>query len=659
MGVVARSLVSTVDGQDVAAGSSDLRLHDQALGNAPGGEGAHGVVGRVELAHTDTTGNGHLAGVVHITVFRSNGGGSGLNGSTVSHGQRRTGLRVGIVRQVHVNDAVLVVINEGGDGAGFNSELSLLEEGDFTTGAQSDLADQRVANSGPFFSGADAVDEDILMLTGDGGEGQVGVLAGVALQHFVVNDHQIANGEVQADLTVVINGGNAQGIGEGAGGTTGVHADVISVQIAGVGHFCPVAGVTGGHGHHNAGVSQSFHNGLELFGGASGAAGVDGAQRQVDGVSAQNDGVFDSAQVVSITGATLLAEDLHSDQLSVGSDTLNENVIQSGNETVFRGNESVGGSNTGNVRAVLTLIVVHVGNVEACVKVVVAEGDLAVNVSLAAGDGCVQLAGELVDLSGGQQVQGSLVFIGSHTGQTCAVSQRILKGGSIKGDMVDVHTGIDDSDTGAGAGVAGSPGRGGTGLRTGGSHVGIGNTSRNHVGLIDGLDQNLFNALDGLDLVDLAVSNVSRDDIGSQSQIPDNIQIGIDSVLDLGCDLVLLFSQVAAVHLSKEVGTNSFHSVTGFQSTGLFQDDGNTDDLRVGIRRLVLRHIRGFTAGELCGNAAVANLLEADVCLSSQARDGQGQNQRDDEQHRKHFVENSRFFHVNTLLFGFSGFFAP
>ena len=225
--------------------------------------------------------------------------------------------------------------------------------------------------------------------------------------------------------------------------------------------------------------------------------------------------------------------------------------------------------------------------------------------------------------------------------------------------MVDVHTGIDDSDTGAGAGVAGSPYRGGTDLRTGGGHVGIGNISRNHVGLIDGLDQNLFNALDGLDLVDLAVSNVSRDDIGSQSQIPDNIQIGIDSILDLGCDLVLLFSQVAAVHLSKEVGTNSFHRVTGFQSTGLFQDDGNTDDLRVGIRHLVLRHIHGFTAGELCGNAAVANLLEADVCLSSQAGDGQGQNQRDDEQHRKHFVENSRFFHVNTLLFGFSGFFAP
>ena len=73
-------------------------------------------------------------------------------------------------------------------------------------------------------------------------------------------------------------------------------------------------------------------------------------------------------------------------------------------------------------------------------------------------------------------------------------------------------------------------------------------------------------------------------------------------------------------------------------------------DIRIGVGRLLIRHL-GHIAGELGGNAAVADFLEADAGLSSQAGNGQGHDQANGEHHRKHFVENRRFFHMYTLLF--------
>ena len=411
-----------------------------------------------------------------------------------------------------------------------------------------------------------------------------------------------------------------------------------------------MAGVTGGHSHDNTAVSQAFHDGLVLLGGVSGAAGAAGAQGQVHGVSAQNDGVFDSGHVVGVISAALLAEDLHGQQLCVGSNALNEYAGQSGSEAGLAGNEGVGSSDTGNVGTVFALLVIQVGNIVVLVNIVVTEGNLAVDVSLLAGEGGIQFAGDLFDLSGGQQIQGSLVLIGSHTGQTGAVSQRVLKGGSVEGDMVGIRTGIDDGDTGTGAGVAVAPGCGGTGLLAGGGHVGIGSAGGNHVGRIHGLDQDLSNTVDSLDGLDLAVSDVSGNDVGGQGQVPDNVQFLCGSLFDLSGNLFLSSLQVVTVQLSEEVGTGSFCLETSFQSAGLVQNDGHTDDIRIGVGRLLIRHL-GHIAGELGGNAAVADFLEADAGLSSQAGNGQGHDQANGEHHRKHFVENRRFFHMYTLLF--------
>ena len=597
MSSVAISLVGTVDGQDVAARCSDLRLHDQGAGNAPGREAGHGVVvigvhaGSCSLRDSQSAGPTHHFAVLTEDLVD-------LEDLTGGQGNGNSGSIVFVTGQVHAKVLINIVDDDDSNCIGCDSSVGLLEEGGLATVAHSDLAFQcAFAQGSELLGSTDVVQEDVLIVACQSGERLVAVGAATLIVVIVIVEHAYVthhdDGRHTGNEACVVNGGNAHGVGEGSGRAVGLHADIISVQVAGVGLFCPVAGVTGGHSNHNTGLGQAFHNGLIFSLGASGTAGVAGAQRQVDGVSAQNDGVFDSGHVVGIISAALLAEDLHGDQLCVGSNTLHENTVQSGSETAFSGNEGVSGSDAGNVGAVLALLVVQVGDIVVLVNIVVAEGHLAVDVGFFAGEADVQLAGDLFDLSGSQQIQRSSVFVGSHTGQTGTVSQRILISSSIEGDVIDVRTGIDDGDTGAGTGVTCSPGGNGAGLGAGGCHVGIGSALGSHIGLVAGLDQNLLNAVNGFDGFDLTVSNIGGNDVGSQRQIPDNIQILAGGLFDLGSDLILILLQVVAVCLDKEVGSSNLHIVACFQHTFLLKENGNTNHLIGGIGILFFCQVSG------------------------------------------------------------------
>ncbi len=236
---------TAIDGVDTAARGSDLRLQFQAAGNTPAGERTHRVVIAVELGSSRAAANGHLSSVVqHVASIVSHSSGCSLDGSTLSLGDGNDRLCVRVIRQVHVDDAGSIVVNNGCNGTCFNRCNSLLKEGSRTTGTQGNLTRQSLTNSGPLLGRTKTVDQDKVMLTSEGCQRLI------AVNSFVVNHHHIAYLEVQAGGTVVIHRSNRQGVGEGSRRAIGLHADIISVQIAHV--VCilhPGTGVTSGHAH--------------------------------------------------------------------------------------------------------------------------------------------------------------------------------------------------------------------------------------------------------------------------------------------------------------------------------------------------------------------------------------------------------------------------
>ena len=249
------------------------------------------------------------------------------------------------------------------------------------------------------------------MLACDGGEGLVGELTAPVI--LVVDDHLVAHLDVEADHAVVLHGGNGQGVGEGAGLAHGVQGHVGIVQVAHaaqihvvLSHFGPGAGVAGGDGDHGVGLAQLVHDGLEHGVIVGTTAGGHGAQGQVHHVGTQDDGVLDGGEVVGVIGAAALAEDLHGQQLGLGSHTLDIDGIQCLDKAVAVGDVGVGGSDTGNMGAVLALLVVVVGDVVVGILIIVAEGQLGADVSQRRIDGDVQITGDSGDLGGIQQIQG-------------------------------------------------------------------------------------------------------------------------------------------------------------------------------------------------------------------------------------------------------------
>ena len=265
------------------------------------------------------------------------------------------------------------------------------------------------------------------------------------------------------------------------------------------------------------------------------------------------------------------------------------------------------------------------GHVQVLVDVVVAEGQLGVDVSLA-GDGSVQLVSDSGDLVGIQQIQRGNVLLVGNASLLSQLSQGVLESLGVQGLMVGVGAGVDDGDPGAGTGVAGSPGSGGADLSGRGSHVGIVDlVSLDDVGLVAGLDQDLADALDSLDGSDLAVLDVGGDHVGSQGQVPDHIQLAADGLLDGSGGLGLLILQVGTVGHSLGIGGDGVGGETSHDGGLVLQENGHTDHVGVDVVAHGVQVIVGL-GQQVGGDGTVVDLGEADLaCRSGGDRGSQAQ----------------------------------
>ena len=561
-------------GVDVAAGSGDLRLHGQGTGHAPGREAAHGVVVAVVSLGGSAAADGDLTGVVEdLAGAVLDGRGVLLQEIGIVQGDGHGGLGLGVVRQVHIDFALGVVGDNGGNGSCGHGVLGLHIEGDGATVADGNLSGQNVLHGLEVFRRTGRVHVNELMLPCDGGDGGILVVvgAGVGIEDLVVVGFHVGIGD-----TVVVHGGHGQGIGVGSGGAAGGPAVAVGISHAVGRVLVPAAGVTGGDGDHHAALGDPLQDGCIGVGGNVVEAGVAGAQGQVGGIGTQHHGVLDGHHVVGVISAAGLAEDLHDQDLCVGSHALGADGVQGiGVAALAIGNKAVARGDAGDVGAVVTLGILVMGDVQAVVHVVEAEGDLGVHIQ----GGSSQTVVTLVSIQGGQLIGDVL---GGHQ-LGAGVLHGVLESAGIQGRMVGVGTGIDDGHLAACTGVTGGPGGGGADHGIGGGHVGIGSIGGSSAGLITGLDEHFLDAGQGLDLLNVAVGHIGRDDVGGQGQIPDHIQFfPVQSLLGNGLfhALLLGFQGGTVAHGTGIGGSHLCCAETLFQSGGGVQNDGHTDHIR-------------------------------------------------------------------------------
>ena len=638
-----------LQGVDIAARSGDLGLQLQGAGNAPGGEVAHGVIVGGLNVHAGLGAHGELAHIVgHAVGFLLFG--IGLDDQAVRHQQGDVRSSAGVAVGGHIDGARRVVDHDGADGAGGNGVVALGGEVDFTAVAHGNGALELIARSGEVLGIADGIHIDEALLTGQSGHGLDGSLGGVVVEHLGAGELNIVAGGAH-----VIHGGDAQRVGVRAGAAVGGPADALGVGIGIGGVLEPVAGVTGGHGNDHTAVDNSLQDGLVLGVRLAGIAGVAAAQRQVGRIAAQDHGVLDGCHVIGIVSAAALTEDLHGVHLGIRGNTLGQSGIQSGSEgTVGLLNVAVAGGNTGDVGAVVTLLVVVVGDIQIGVNVVEAEGDLGADIQVGGLQVAVLLEGvELLQL---------VSVIRSGDGGDAQALDSVAVGSAVEGGVIGVSAGINDGHLGACAGVTVSPGNAGADHGRGGSHVGVGGLRLlDHARLILRLDQDGINTLDLLDLLDLAILNVGGDDVGGQGQIPNHIQrLAVQGLLGdgLGHLILLGFQLVAILHRLFAARGDVGRGKALVQGGGVAQHDGDADHVRVGILLLgFFLNSRVFLDGQL----DVVHLFPGDTVVLALGRNGaaahgpggghETQRQYEGKHHGHRPFEGMRVFHMRTLSF--------
>ena len=311
-GMSAFAVMRAVDGVDAAARSGDLRLELQRARNTPGAEGAHGVmIGAIDH-RADALVDGHGAGRIRL-ILRLCGGIPDRQAVSHRDGDARSGL--GIVGQVHVDNAGCVVVNDGCDRACVDRVLALQIEGDAAALYEHDLAGHVDAFIVFGIAGDACGQDDIVMRTGQRFQLGVGII-GLVPEHV-----HVTNGEVAAGEAVVVNGSHRQRVGEGSGRAVHLHGDIVRIQVAELCVLSPVAGVAGGHADNGAAVGEARHD-LGIVTVDTAEAGAAGAEGQVHGVAAEHDSVFDCDHIVGIIRAAARTKDLHDNELCVRSNAL-------------------------------------------------------------------------------------------------------------------------------------------------------------------------------------------------------------------------------------------------------------------------------------------------------------------------------------------------
>ena len=403
--------------------------------------------------------------------------------------------------------------------------------------------------------------------------------------------------------------------------------------------------VTGGDGQDGVEILHAAVDGVQL--GVLGAEAGAGTQGHVDDVHIQQQGVLDGGHQVILISAAVGTEDLHNDHLGIGSHADDGGTLA-----------GVGGGDTGDVGAVVALLVIIVGSLQALVHIVEGEGDLGAAVQILRGSGriqlrSVQLGQDLLNVGHGQAV---LIQLGI--------------GG--EGGVVQVQAGIDNGDFHAGAGVAQVlPDAGDA------DHVGGGGGVDGLALVIDGHQEDGLDALQLGDLGELAEGDIGGDGVGQVGELITDIQLAVQHLVGDGLDQLVLPGQ----HFGLLVGGDSLDLQAGFGQGLLLQNDEGRDQLvgcvqlggllqllhalgqlglgQIGLdlyclggpfalgisRRLCLDGVLqrgdpdGFTGLLRCLGTLAGNQLILTGVQSRNAGNGHVQNQTQSQQHRNHALE--------------------
>ena len=123
-----------------------------------------------------------------------------------------------------------------------------------------------------------------------------------------------------------------------------------------------------------------------LFFRMSGIAGCSAAEGEVCRIRAKHHGILNGYHVVRIVSAAFFAEHLHGQDLRIRRHALRHHRIQRGCISAVRVlHEAVCRRNAGNVRAVVALLVVVMGDVGVGIHIVEAEGNLRVDIKIRRG----------------------------------------------------------------------------------------------------------------------------------------------------------------------------------------------------------------------------------------------------------------------------------
>ena len=487
-----------------------------------------------------------------------------------------------------------------------DSVFSLFIEADAAAVAESDLAGELVRNCCEVCGGTVAVHVNKLVVTADGGDRFVRV-GSFGVEYVGTVHRQIRTGEAD-----VVCGSDCEGVVIGSGRTVHLHGNVFRVQITDRGSiFCPVAAVARGHGNDRTGILEVVHDlGIHL-GRALGEAGVAGAERQVDGVTAEEHSVFDSRHVVGVVGTAALTEHTHREDLCIRCSTLYLHGIESGNKAALAvRNVRVCSSDTGNVCAVF--IALDVLYVKVLVDVVEIVGFLFVAVEIRRGQPRVLIRRvELIE-NGGDLVHVEEI---ERVNIVAALTQRVEEGVVVEALVVGIDTGIDDRNTGACAGVAFRVCAERAGHNTGGSGIGIRLIlGFNNHRFVTGFQNDFLDARNFFDCSYVAVGYVCGDEVGSEGEVPDNVQIvpAENFTGDLLCHGLLLFGKSCAVLDRLFVLRNVFRGE--FSGRGsVLQDDGDTHHFI--CRRLFVCGFIGDLVAQCHGNRVIVNLLHDELGL--------------------------------------------
>ena len=416
----------------------------------------------------------------------------------------------------------------------------------------------------------------------------------------------------------------------------------------------PGAGVTGGHGHHRAGLGQILQNGLVNRSGIPGGTRTARTQRQVHRVTVQDNGILNGGHVVGIVSAASGAEYLHGDKLSIRCDALGAHRLQRrGEGAIPIGNVPVSCGNTGHMGAVLTLGVVVMYHIQVRIYIVKCKGELGVEVCLLGliiETADVQLRPNLCNLRYIQEMETLHILLRRLSGPDCILLQGVVKGAAVEGLVVGVGTGVDDGDPAASTSVTSGPGDGRANHLAGGAHIGIyRQIGLSHIWLIPGLNHNLGHPGDLLQGRNLAIGHVGRDDVGSQGQVPDHIQLLARGLLNLGLYAALLFDESRAVRHRRIVMRNVFRSEACPNGGGCFHHNRHTDHIGIGIVRF-LRFLHRLLL-QTGGNRAVVYLRQAEACTAGTGSAHGGREaaqQCQNQQHGKQAGGQMHLFHTRS-----------